>query len=172
MDKNDMILVSVDDHVIEPPDMFESRLPAKFRETGPKVVHLPWQRGARHFMRLLVDGDRSWVVGLTAAVVLLGVVMPVAVYLVHYRNSMRKFRQMSPPVAEFVADDDTFTLSSDRGTTSLKWNAVTEVWRFESLWLLLFSKAQFVTLPLEDVPGPMQAFILDRVKSSGGKIAV
>jgi hypothetical protein len=121
---------------------------------------------------LLIDGDRSWVVGLTGAVVLLGIVMPVAVYLVHYRNSMGKFREMSEPVAEFVADEETFTLSSDRGTTSLKWNAVTEVWRFESLWLLLFSKAQFVTLPLEDVPGPMQAFILDRVKASGGKIAV
>ena len=38
-------IISVDDHVIEPPDMFDSRLPAKFRETGPKVVHLPWQRG-------------------------------------------------------------------------------------------------------------------------------
>jgi hypothetical protein len=120
----------------------------------------------------LVDGDRSWIVGLTGAVILLGVVMPAAVYVVHYRNSMGKFREMSQPVAEFVPDEDTFTLSSDRGTTSLKWNAVTEVWRFESLWLLLFSKAQFVTLPLEDVPGPMQAFILERVKTSGGKIAV
>jgi riboflavin transporter FmnP len=121
---------------------------------------------------LLVDGNRSWVVGLTAAVILLGIAMPVAVYVVHYRNSMGKFREMSLPVAEFVADDDTFTLSSDRGTTSLKWNSVSEVWRFESLWLLLFSKAQFVTLPLQDVPAPMQAFILDRVKASGGKIAV
>jgi YcxB-like protein len=120
---------------------------------------------------LLVEGDRSWIIGLTAAVVLLGIVMPVAVYFVHYRNSMGKFREMFRPVAEFVADDDIFTFSSDLGTISLKWNSVTEVWRFESLWLLLFSKAQFVTLPLEDVPGPMQAFILDRVKASGGKIA-
>jgi riboflavin transporter FmnP len=121
---------------------------------------------------LLVGGDRSWVVGLTAAVILLGIGMPVAVYVVHYRNSMGKFREMAQPVAEFVADDDMVTLSSDRGTTSLKWNAVTEVWRFESLWLLLFSKSQFVTLPLQDVPAPMQAFILDRVKASGGKISV
>jgi hypothetical protein len=120
----------------------------------------------------LVDGDRSWIVGLVAAVILLGVIMPVAVYVVHYRNSMGKFREMSRPVAELVADEDVFTLSSDRGTTSLKWEAIKEVWRFESLWLLLFSKAQFVTLPLEDVPGPMQAFILDRVTASGGKIAV
>jgi predicted TIM-barrel fold metal-dependent hydrolase len=38
-------IVSVDDHVIEPPDLFESRLPAKFLEQGPKVVRLPWQFG-------------------------------------------------------------------------------------------------------------------------------
>lgn len=120
---------------------------------------------------LLANGDRSWLVGLTAAVALLGVVMPIAVYVVHYRNSMGKFREMSSPVADLVAEDDTFTISSDRGTTCLKWNTVAEVWRFDSIWLLLFSKAQFITLPLQDVPAPMQAFMLDRIKSAGGKIA-
>ena len=120
----------------------------------------------------LIEGDRSWVVGLVAAVVLLGVLMPVAVYVVHYRNSMSKFREMSQPVAELVANQEAITISSDRGTSSLKWELVKEVWRFESLWLLLFSRAQFVTLPLEDLPGPMQAFILERVKASGGKVAV
>jgi hypothetical protein len=120
----------------------------------------------------LVDGDRSWVVGLVAAVALFGVLMPVTVYVVHYRHSMSKFREMSQPVAELVADEDAITISSDRGSSSFKWELVKEVWRFETLWLLLFSKAQFVTLPLDDLPGPMQAFILDRVKASGGKIAV
>jgi len=120
----------------------------------------------------LADGDRSWIVGLVAAVILLGVVMPITVYVVHYRNSMGKFREMSKPVAELVADEDAFTLSSDRGTTSLKWDLVKEVWRFETLWLLLFSKAQFVTLPLSDMPEPMQVFILERIKAAGGKIAV
>lgn len=37
-------IISVDDHVIEPPHLWQSRLPAKFRERGPKVVHLPWKR--------------------------------------------------------------------------------------------------------------------------------
>jgi hypothetical protein len=120
----------------------------------------------------IIDGDRSWVVGVTAAVVLLGVLMPLAVYVVHYRNSIGKFREMIQPVAELIADEDAITLSSDRGSSSLKWELVKEVWRFESLWLLLFSRAQFVTLPLEDLPGSMQTFILERVKASGGKIAV
>jgi len=120
----------------------------------------------------IADGDRSWIVGLAAAVILFGVLMPITVYLVHYRNSISKFREMLEPTAEMVADEDVFTLSSDRGTTSLKWGSVKEVWRFETLWLLLFSKAQFVTLPLKDVPESMQAFILDRIKATGGKIAV
>ena len=29
MDLNDMVLVSVDDHVVEPPHLFEGRLPAR-----------------------------------------------------------------------------------------------------------------------------------------------
>ncbi len=38
MRAEDLILVSVDDHVVEPPDLFEGRLPAKYRELAPRVV--------------------------------------------------------------------------------------------------------------------------------------
>jgi len=33
-------IISVDDHVIEAPDMFVGRLPSKFAETGPRIVEL------------------------------------------------------------------------------------------------------------------------------------
>src|SRR5436190_1870649 len=35
---DDMILVSIDDHVIEPPDMFERHIPERFRDRAPRVV--------------------------------------------------------------------------------------------------------------------------------------
>ncbi|CAI7974632.1 MULTISPECIES: amidohydrolase family protein [unclassified Parafrankia] len=38
MKKDELILVSVDDHVIEPPDMFEGRLPAKYADRAPRLV--------------------------------------------------------------------------------------------------------------------------------------
>jgi predicted TIM-barrel fold metal-dependent hydrolase len=41
MQINDLVLVSIDDHVIEPADLFEKHLPAKYREDGPKFVRLP-----------------------------------------------------------------------------------------------------------------------------------
>jgi hypothetical protein len=38
MQLDEMIFVSVDDHVVEPPEMFEGRLPAKYVEDAPRVV--------------------------------------------------------------------------------------------------------------------------------------
>ena len=37
MNARDLILVSVDDHLVEPPHMFEGRLPARYAEAAPKV---------------------------------------------------------------------------------------------------------------------------------------
>src|SRR3954464_14329212 len=38
MNVEDMVLVSVDDHVVEPPTMFDEHLPDKYKDTAPKVV--------------------------------------------------------------------------------------------------------------------------------------
>ena len=35
---DDMILVSVDDHVVEPPDMWEDRLPERWKDRAPRLV--------------------------------------------------------------------------------------------------------------------------------------
>src|SRR4051794_27206708 len=36
-------IISVDDHVIEPPDLWQRWLPTKYRDAGPKVVRSPYQ---------------------------------------------------------------------------------------------------------------------------------
>jgi hypothetical protein len=120
----------------------------------------------------VASGDRSWYVGLLAGAVLIGIGMPIFVYWVHYRNSMAKFRVMKEPVATFVADEESFTLASDHGSSTLKWEAIKEVWGFQGFWLLLFSKAHFATIPLEGLSDEMRAYILERVKRSGGSVAV
>ena len=38
MQMDDMILVSIDDHSIEPPDMYDNHVPAKWRDQAPKIV--------------------------------------------------------------------------------------------------------------------------------------
>ncbi|MEV0586602.1 amidohydrolase family protein [Nonomuraea sp. NPDC050310] len=48
--RRDYVIISADDHLIEPPDLFEHRLPAKYAEAAPKVVetdagHQVWRYG-------------------------------------------------------------------------------------------------------------------------------
>ncbi len=38
MEINDMVMVSVDDHVVEPPDLFKGHLPAKYVDLAPKFI--------------------------------------------------------------------------------------------------------------------------------------
>ena len=38
MNVDDLILVSIDDHVVEPPDMFLRHVPAKYKAEAPIVV--------------------------------------------------------------------------------------------------------------------------------------
>ena len=40
MQAEDMIMISVDDHVVEPPSLFEGHIPARYRDQAPKVVKL------------------------------------------------------------------------------------------------------------------------------------
>jgi predicted TIM-barrel fold metal-dependent hydrolase len=54
-------IVSVDDHLIEPPHLWESRLPAKFREDGPRVV-----KDERGFDVWLYAGTRTEQYGLAS----------------------------------------------------------------------------------------------------------
>ena len=48
MQHDDLILVSIDDHVVEPPDMFDNHLPARWRDEAPRLVtddagHQRWE---------------------------------------------------------------------------------------------------------------------------------
>lgn len=147
-----------------------------------QAVFAFWRRsvGVGFFVALLIAalglvilvalGQSSWIIGGLAAILALGIAFATVVYVVHYRNSLRKFRQMDQPRATFRAEESSFTMSSDIGTTTLQWSAVKELWQFPSVWLFLYSKAQFTTLPLACLSSETQAYIVQRVRESGGKV--
>jgi hypothetical protein len=120
---------------------------------------------------LLASGDTSWIVGVFATVIFLTGVFFAALYVIHYRNALQKLRDMGAPHARFRADEPTFTVESKIGHSTFRWSSIREVWRFPTFWLLLFSKAQFMTLPLSCVSTEMQVFILRRIQAMGGKIS-
>jgi predicted TIM-barrel fold metal-dependent hydrolase len=61
VDTNDMILVSVDDHVIEPPTMFDAHISEKYRDHAPSVHED--ENGGQYW---LFEGQRAQNMGLNA----------------------------------------------------------------------------------------------------------
>jgi hypothetical protein len=119
---------------------------------------------------LVAQGDRSWLLGFMAMAVGMAYLMLLCLYVIHLKNSMAKFRDMGSPNATFRAEEQSFTLESGIGTATLQWSTVKELWKFQDVWLLMFSKAHFSTLPVANLPSDLQAFILEKVKLAGGKI--
>ena len=120
---------------------------------------------------LVALGAPVWIIVTLVVLLVLAAAVAVGLYIGYYRNSLRKFRTMSTPRATFRADESSFTMTSDAGTTTLQWSAVKELWQFPSVWLLLYSKTQFSTLPLACLPPDIQAFVQERVREAGGKVA-
>ena len=79
---------------------------------------------------LVSQGDRSWFVGVVATVLALAVTFMVAIYFVHYRSAMRRFKNMGEPEGTLTASEPSFTLSSGAGSSTVPWSAVTELWQF------------------------------------------
>lgn len=142
-----------------------------------------WRRAAgwRYFLAMalllasliysVAHGDRSWWVGVSATVLCLAIIIAIAPYFIHYRGAITRFRRLRSPEATFEVGADRFRITTDVGTSELSWSTVTEIWQYPDYWLLFFSRAQFITLPLADIDSEAQELILDRAKSHGAKVS-
>jgi len=57
--QDDMQLVSVDDHVIEHAEVWTDRLPAKYRDAGPRVIDVASET-VDYYGRVAVEGQQIW----------------------------------------------------------------------------------------------------------------
>ena len=64
MQIDDMVLISVDDHVVEPPDMFKDHVPAKWADKAPRSERRPMGEG--HYDVWVYEGNEVPNIGLNA----------------------------------------------------------------------------------------------------------
>ncbi len=122
------------------------------------------------FSMLVANGDTSWLVGVLGSVLAIGVVMAAAVFVVHYRFALSKLSAMGAPLATLSVDEESISFSSGAGSATLPWSAISRVIQFPDFWLLMYSKSQFSTLPLENLSPEIQTFILERSQAAGAKV--
>ena len=145
------------------------------------VIGLWWRTvGLRSLLALAVvslcvgclvwQGDRSWLIGVVGAVPIFRVVIPAAFFWAQYRQAFAKLRGIKCPEARLAVGDAGLTVISDVAQSEIPWSTVTAVWRFRAFWLLVFSRSQFMTSPLESVPLDVRDRIMSGVEKAGGKV--
>lgn len=68
--------------------------------------------------------DHSWFSGAPASILGIALWTAISTYQVQYLQTMKKFRALDSPQATFLAEEASFTISSELGSTTLKWSAV------------------------------------------------
>ena len=53
-------IISVDDHVVEPPDLWSARLPAKYQDRGPRIIRERGKMGGPLGMQWIPDSSGNW----------------------------------------------------------------------------------------------------------------
>ena len=79
--------------------------------------------------QLIYRHERGWVVGFLGAVVVFTGGFIVMMYVAHYRNTIGRFRQLRSPEATFSYDEQVICFTSELGSATMPWSAITEVWR-------------------------------------------
>jgi len=115
---------------------------------------------------LLWNGERGWLAGVAGVTVLLPPILVAAMWFIHHRNTVGKFRAMPSRSAELVFGDKTLEIRSELGEAKFPWSAITEVWELPGYWVLFTAPAQFMTLPLQTVSPDDLQFAKSRLAAS------
>ena len=100
----------------------------------------------------LWSGDRTWVAGLYASVVLLLPALILIAWHAQRRNSLDRLRRLGEPVAHVAFSDEGLSIRTSLGSGALHWSTLTEIWETERYWLVFVAPSQFNILPIRDLP--------------------
>jgi drug/metabolite transporter (DMT)-like permease len=125
---------------------------------------------AAYLIAAVISGDQSWLVGVVGTILALGTVFPIASYAVASRRAVRRIREMAVPEATFTASEQTYSISSGGGSSTLPWSTLTEVWQHPDFWMMFLSKSQYFVIPLAGFTPEVREFVLQRVRDAGAKV--
>lgn len=93
-------------------------------------------------------------IGLSAVLAFLGFV-----YFARLRAGEGFFDKANDPTVTFTFTDEGVRTDSDLGTSDVKWSIFDEILKFPDLWLLVYAKSGYMTLPLDQLGSDCAQFI-------------
>lgn len=88
-------------------------------------------------------------------------------YLLRLRQSETFLSKMSEPTVTFAFTDEGLRTQSELGASLLKWETFDEVLCFRSVWLLVYAKSGYLTLPTETLTAEVRDLIRSKLRREG-----
>jgi len=93
-----------------------------------------------------------------------------AIFFLHWLRALQGLRALSPPESTWTLTEEAIAQKSNLGESAIAWQALREVWRFENLWLLVWGRDLYSTIPIGQLPPAARKMIERRVKETGGRL--
>ena len=140
-----------------------------------------WQRrlGMRYALELAIgsglyvlarQGPYRWIEVALLVVVGIFALVGAGVFLLHWQRARLGLKALNPPLSTWVLSEATVAQRSSLGESAIPWGSVQELWQFPDLWLLIWGRDVYSTLPAEQLPYDAREMIRRRVSESGGRI--
>ncbi|MEZ5429485.1 MAG: hypothetical protein R2747_24790 [Pyrinomonadaceae bacterium] len=86
------------------------------------------------------------------------------VYFARLRASEGFFDKADEPTVTFTFSETGVRTDSDLGSSDLKWTVFEEILKFEEVWLLVYAKSGYMTLPVGQITSDCLQFIERQVQ--------
>lgn len=100
------------------------------------------------------------------AVAAFGVLMFVVGGFTTVRRGMGQLRRMAKPVMTIRFTDDQIEPKSDLGSAQIPWSAVYGLRKYSNLWLVMLTKANYMTLPIDNLDQDLRDFISSKIEKT------
>lgn len=117
----------------------------------------------------MASGKTDLLAGVLLTVAVVGLIFVVAAYLQRRAYSLSHFRKTGATVS-YELSEEFFKANSGLGSTEVKWESFRAIWTFQKVWLLMFDRANYLTLPTDQISNDIKEFLKRKIASVGGKI--
>jgi hypothetical protein len=140
-----------------------------------------WQRrlGARYAIELVIgvglivlatQGPYRWLeIAITVAVSIFAL-LGAGLLVIHWRRALAGLAALDPPESTWILTEEVVGQRSSLGESAIAWTSLAELWKFEDVWLLIWGRDVYSTIPIAQFPRQARQFVERRVRESGGRI--
>lgn len=118
------------------------------------------------FLFAFLGGAWSWLLTVLGLVLLAAFAFLVFVYFARLRAAEGFFDEANDPVVKFHFTAEGVRTESDIGSTDLKWPVFEEILKFPEVWLLVYARSGYMTLPTDQLSAECRQFIEKQIPRS------